>query len=340
MTNAPWTALAMAIAVFVSPAFALPPVHPPSPMARAESLYADWLDAAGALATVDSGLVAEFAGRGHRAWAARLRELTAELDFALTAVDAAALTPREAAALKAIRRGRSDNAPDLPGTDAKHPALRCADAARRVDDANVLQIALYACFEEIGSRIQFEGRTIVRTTALQELQQLPDSERRKRLFLAFSPLWVSVNENDAADSPYRRMLALNGADMHKSGRSPIGDAAATLDIAPLEVERWLVQVLEAWHARSGGPALEPWDYWYASARASRELSAAISRQSVLITAKRFYRELGADLDLLGVRHDLDVRGSNSHRAAHRQNLASGAHAGLRELRAGRIVRSQ
>jgi hypothetical protein len=28
---------------------------------------------------------------------------------------------------------------------------------------------------------------------------------------------------------------------------------------------------------------------------------------VLITAKRFYRELGADLDLLGVRHDLDIR---------------------------------
>ena len=68
-------------------------------------------------------------------------------------------------------------------------------------DAATLQIALYTCFEEIGSRIDFEGRAIVRTTALQTLQQLAQSERRRRLFMALSPLWIAVNGADTADSP-------------------------------------------------------------------------------------------------------------------------------------------
>jgi hypothetical protein len=273
MTSARWAALIMATAALASLARAAP--HPaPSPMARAESVYADWLDAVGALATVDSGLATEFAGRGHGAWAAQVSKLTAKLDIALAAIDRAALTLQDASALKAIRRGRSDHAPESPAADPKEPALQCADAARPAADANILQIALYACFEEIGNRIDFEGRTIVRTTALQELQQLADSEQRKRLFLAFSPLWAAINEENTANSPYRRMLALNGADVRISGRSPIRAAAATLGITPVEVEQWLVQVLEAWHARSRGPSLEPWDYWYASARASRELSTA------------------------------------------------------------------
>jgi hypothetical protein len=303
--SARWRALILAAVVLASPAGAA--VRPPSPLAQAESLYADWLDAAGALATVDSGLTTKFEGRGHGAWAQRLRDLTAKLDIALAALDGAALAPQDASALRAIRRGRSDNAPEATGAGAKEPAPRCADAARPAAEANILQTALYACFEEIGSRIKFEGRTIVRTTALQELQQLADSERRKRLFLAFSPLWIAVNDDNAANSPYRRMMALNAADLQNSGRSPIAAAAATLAITPPEVEHWLVQVLEAWRAQCRGPALEPWDYWYASAGASRELSTAISRASVLGTAKRFYRDLGADLDRLEIRHDLDIR---------------------------------
>ena len=129
----------------------------------------------------------------------------------------------------------------------------------------------------------------------------------RRLFLALTPLWTAVNGANTPDSPYRRMMALNGAVVAANGRSPISDAAATLGIPPQQVEQWLVQMLEAWQARSKGPALEPWDYWYASSGASRELSPAISRESVLPTAKRFYRDLGADLDQLAIRHDLDIR---------------------------------
>jgi hypothetical protein len=269
-------------------------------------MYADWLDAVSAVATIDSGLSPKVAGLGRSAWAARLHTLTPRLDSALAKLDAAALPREPARILQAIHKGLRDNAPEAPVPDPAHP-VTCADAAEPASAAVTLQIALYACFEEIGNHIDFEGRTMVRTTALQQLQQLPGSEQRKKLFLALSPLWLAINDANTADSPYRRMLAMNGAALRDSGRSPISDAAATLGVTTLEVEQWLVHILEAWHARSAGPRLEPWDYWYASASASRELSAAIPRQAVLPIAKRFYRDLGADLDMLEVRHDLDPR---------------------------------
>jgi hypothetical protein len=316
-----WAALIMATAAMASPApgaLAAPAASAAqassartaaavSPMARVEALYADWLDAVSALAAVDSGFTAKVAGRGHGDWAARSRQLSAKLLAALAAVDTATLAPQDEPVLIAIRKGISDNAPDVPAADPEHPAIRCADGARRSSDAATLQIALYACFEEIGNRIDFQGQHMVRTTALQQLQQLTDGERRRRLFLALSPLWIAVNGANTADSPYRRMMVLTGGELQNQGGSPIANAATTLGITPQEVEQWLVQVLDAWRARSPGPALEPWDYWYASAGASRELADAIPRESVLGTAKRFYRDLGADLDRLGVQHDLEVR---------------------------------
>jgi hypothetical protein len=190
--------------------------------------------------------------------------------------------------------------------DADRPRIGCADAADRGSKAT-LQIALYECFEKIGNRIDFEGRPVVRTTALQQLEELPGAERRKHLFMAFSPLWIAINGANTADSPYRRMMWSNGTEARSSGSSPIGEAAATLGITVAQAEQWLARILDAWRGRSRGPALEPWDYWYASAGASRELSPAISRESVLPTSLRFYLDLGADLDRLGVQHDLDVR---------------------------------
>jgi hypothetical protein len=289
-------------AAFAAPSAARPAASP----AQAEALYADWLDALSAVATIESGLTAKVAGLGHSAWAARLHELTPRLDATLAALDRAALSPQDALILQAIHKGRSENAPEAPVPDPAHP-VACGDASRPGSDLATLQIAMYACFEEIGNHIEFEGRSMVRTTALQQLQQLAGSERRKKLFLALSPLWLAVNDANTADSPYRRMMVMNGAALRDSGRSPISDAAATVGITTPAAEQWLVRVLEAWRARSAGPALEPWDYWYRSAGASRELSAAITRAAVLPIAKRFYRDLGADLDRLGVRHDLDPR---------------------------------
>ncbi len=274
-------------------------------LVRAEALYADWLDAVSALATVDSGYTNKVGGHGHNVWSARVHAVSDKLDLALRSLDGAALSSGDTLVLKAIRKGLIDNAPDTAASD--HPSARCEDRLQPAHEADRLQAALYACFEEIGNHIQIDGRYVVRTSALQMLQQETDADRRKRLFLSFSLLWSAVNGEDTPDSAYRRMMVLAGADMHSSGHSPVSDAAATLGITPHDVEQWLVQILGAWRSQSQGPALEPWDYWYASARASRELSAAISRESVLPTAKRFYRDLGADLDLLGTWHDLDVR---------------------------------
>jgi hypothetical protein len=299
--------LICAVAILSAAAAVLPMASLAAPysLARTETLYADWLDAVSALATVDSGYTRKVGGLGHGGWSSRLHAVSGKLDIALAGLGASALSPENSLVLKAIRKGLIDNAPDTP--DTAHPLARCADGAQPTRDADRLQAAMYACFEEIGNHIDFDGKSIVRTTALQTLQQEADAARRKRLFLSFSPLWSAINGEDTADSPYRRMMVGAGAEMRTRGRSPISDAAATLGITPQEVEHWLVQVLGAWRAQSQGPALEPWDYWYASARASRELSSTIPRESVLPTAKRFYRDLGADLDRLGTHHDLDVR---------------------------------
>jgi hypothetical protein len=278
-------------------------------VARIESAYADWLDAVGALAAIDSGLTSSIDHQGHDAWEARRRDLTATLT-AMLAVSGASPggAHRSAAderALRAIAKGLADAEAEDPA-DTGHPPAGCADREAS-GDLLTLQLALYGCFEEIGNHIRFEGSSIVRTTALQFLQEIEDGERRKQLFLALSPLWSAVNGSDAPDSAYRRMMQMAGAAARIQGRSPITDAAATLGIAPDEVERWLVEVLEAWRVHNAGPALEPWDYWYDSARASRELSGALRREATLGIAKRFYRDLGADLDQLGVQHDLGVR---------------------------------
>jgi len=113
-------------------------------------------------------------------------------------------------------------------------------------------------------------------------------------------------QNDAA-SPYRRMIALAAAQERRAGNSALGAAAASLRLSGGQVEQWLTEILEAWRSHLGGPAIEPWDYWYSAAAASRELLPAIPREAVLPISERFYRDLGADLQALGVVHDLDVR---------------------------------
>jgi hypothetical protein len=285
-----------------------------APLAHAEAEYADWLDATSAVATMDSGLMTRIDGHDRGEWDQQRRQLTAALESELKLINESALGAEDARALGAMRKGLVSNAL----TSSESEPGRCAD---RIDtgttggagssggagDPTALQVALYACFEEIGNRILFEGNTVVRTTALQWLQEFDDGERRKRLFLAFGPLWSAVNGADTADSPYRRMIGLSAAQSRRNGSSPIEDAAATLGMSTLQIEQWLENILDAWREHAQGPAREPWDYWYASAAAARELSHAIPRDALLPISERFYRDLGADLQQLGVLHDLDVR---------------------------------
>jgi len=278
------------------------------PLAHVEADYADWLDATSAVATIDSGLMSRIDGRDRGAWDQQRRKLTSTLESELKLINESALGAEDVRALEAMRRGLLSNA--LSSSEAE-PG-RCAD---RIDtrgsggagDPTPLQVALYACFEEIGNRIPFDGTTVVRTTALQWLQEFGDGERRRQLFLAFGPLWSAVNGTNTPDSPYRRMIGLSATQSRRSRSSPIDDAAATLGITTAQVEHWLEDILDAWREHVRGPAREPWDYWYESAAAARELTHAIPRNAVLPISERFYRDLGADLQKLGVLHDLDVR---------------------------------
>ncbi len=280
-----------------------------SRLARTEAQYADWLDATAAVATIDSGLMSSVDGRDRAAWELERRKLTAALAPALERsgsqrIDAAALDEADAHAVRAMRQGFLSNALDASESESG----RCADRTHGGGtDPTPLQVALYACFEEIGNRIPFDGKSVVRTTALEWLQELNDGARRKRLFLAFSPLWSAVNAENQPDSPYRRMIGLSAAEARRTGSSPITDAAATLGMTSAQVEQWLEDILAAWRSHCEGPAVEPWDYWYAAAAAGRELAHAIPRDAVLPISERFYRDLGADLQRLGVLHDLQVR---------------------------------
>jgi hypothetical protein len=308
--------LALGAAAALSIATAAPAREPPAraasahaALALAERDYADWLDATSAVSTIDSGLMPRVDGRNRAQWDARRRRLETRLAGDLENVDKSRLRDQDARALAAMRDGLVVNALEAsqsaPGVDA---APSCADRDHaEASDPAPLELALYACFDEIGDHIAFEGGSVVRTTALQWLQEIDDAEKRKRLFFAFTPLWDAVNRQNDAASPYRRMIALAAEQGRRTGNSALGDAAAALHLSGAQAEQWLTEILEAWRSHLTGPAIEPWDYWYSAAAASRQLLPAIPREAVLPISERFYRDLGADLQGLGVIHDLDVR---------------------------------
>lgn len=274
--------------------------------AEAESLYGDWLDATYAVATVRAGPATAVDGRGEADWAAARDADAAALARLLPALGHAALAAADRAALAAMRKGLAD-APTTPAAAAPGESeAKCRTATDPALGREALSQALYACFEHHGNHLEFEGRAITRTTALELLQELDAPARRRAVFDAFAPLWAAL-EPAGASSPYRRLVGLAAAHDAARGRSPIGDAARTVGASEREVERWLVAVLERWRLATPGPALEPWDYWHAHTAASRTLDADIGPERIPELTRRYYRDLGADLDALGVQHDLAVR---------------------------------
>jgi hypothetical protein len=126
------------------------------------------------------------------------------------------------------------------------------------------------------------------------------------VFLAFVPLWQAINGNDEADSPYRRMIAGAVAAAAKNG-SEITNAARDAGIDPPEVERWLMQILDAWRESSGDAMVEPWDFRFQAGEADRLLGEYITRESLQPINQRYYRDLGADLEQMGTLYDLGPR---------------------------------
>jgi len=276
-------------------------------VARTEAVYADAMDAAAAVETIDSGLTRRYGGRDRRGWERLYGQKRTEFLALLAKLPKQGLGEIDARAI-AVMRTRIENSP-VNLERAPHslkPAGRCNDAARKDLDFGALRDALYACFDEIGNRLEFEGGRLTRVSALDRLARIEEPARRKTLFLAFVPLWQAVNGSNQLDSPYRRLMRLAAADAAKNG-SPIDTAARAAGAPSAEIESWLEQILEAWRQIGGDAAIEPWDFRYLGGEADRVLAAGIPRDSLQRIAGRYYRDLGADLHDLGILFDLDPR---------------------------------
>jgi hypothetical protein len=274
-----------------------------------ESTYADTIDAVGVLTTMDSGLFTRFADQDRAAWATRYGERRAQLVTGLDALERVAVAPSDRPALARMRASLASVLPEDPYRSTDNlPAPRghCRDASNPALDGPALADALYACFDEFGNRLEFEGGRVARDSALALLGQMNEPARRKALFLAFTPLWEAVNGHDEPTSPYRRRIRFAAADAAANG-SPIDKAARAVERTGPEVERWLEAVLEAWRRALPDRPVEPWDYRYAGGAADRALFDAIPLQKILEINERYYRDLGADFKRLGVLYDLDPR---------------------------------
>ncbi|MBV8144916.1 MAG: hypothetical protein JO184_07915 [Gammaproteobacteria bacterium] len=268
-----------------------------------EDLYAEVSDANTILATIDSGLLSRYQGKDRAAWQRFYISRRAELGRQLDSLPTAGLSGRDARAVAAMRKQMQGF---TGGGALFSPAAKCPDAARRDIPYPQLKSALVACFTEIGNSLSFEGGKINRVSALDLLHETADAARRKAVFLAFVPLWQAINGNNEPDSPYRRMIAGAATEAAKSG-SEIDNAARDVGIDTGEVERWLVQMLEAWRESSGDAAIEPWDFRFQGSEADRLLGAYIPRAALQPINQRYYRDLGADLEQLGTLYDLAPR---------------------------------
>ncbi len=280
---------------------------PRNSIVEVESVYADFVDALDAIETIDSGLASRFDGKDRPQWQRIYRQKRTACAALLAKVAADGLTQSDARAVAVMRR-KIQSSPVRADRleDSMHPSRHCRDAERKDLSYRGLRDALYACFDETGNQLEFEGARLTRLHALDLLSSMEDFSRRKALFLSFVPLWQAINGNDEPGSPYRRLIAQAAADARKH-RSAIDQVAAEAGVPATQVEDWLEQILEAWSEVSGDQQMEPWDFRYQAGEADRALEPLIPRGSLQPITERYYRDLGADLERLGVLHDLDPR---------------------------------
>jgi hypothetical protein len=271
-------------------------------LAEIESAYADFNDATGAIGLIESGLKDSHEGRTRGEWQ-RLQEDARE--HVLTGLEDLAdadLSAEDRRAVEIMRRSLADSAED--GSLA--PLGKCEDAQRKDIDYAAMRVALYACFGSLSNSLDFEGRKVTRVGAFDLLTRMDEPERRKKLFHQFVPLWQAINGKNERDSPYRRVIAM-AAERARTDGSAIDAAAKTVGASKAEVEKWLVQILDAWRQASGDRQMEPWDYRYVGGATERELGNAIAREAMQPLNERYYRDLGASLSAWNVIYDLDPR---------------------------------
>lgn len=181
-----------------------------------------------------------------------------------------------------------------------------ARLARGKDGLERLQERMYACYSDAASHVAFEGATYDRLSILELAASAEDPARRKAVFLALEPLFRRVNGDGGPASPYRTLLPLSAAHWRKAG-SPIDRNLDALGIPRERLEPWLVSILEAWRDLSAGADLEPWDLAHAGNAAGRALAEALPTERLRAINDAYHRSLGADVEALGIRYDLEPR---------------------------------
>ena len=303
-TKREWVSLLATVTCLLAcAASAQPNIKATDAVAVTENIYADVLDAYGAFSTIDSGLMKTYDGKDRQAWEKIYREKRTAWVEHLGKISGDGLSKSDARAVILMRGSLTD----FPADDSTlAPSSKCSNARNPRLDYGALRAALYACFDELANNLQFEGSTVNRVSAFSLLEQIREPERRKRLFLAFDPLWQAVNGKDEPGSPYRRMIKMASAEA-ANNKPAVTAAAESLGVHPSDVEAWLERILETWRQVNGNIPVEPWDYRYDAGGPGRLLDSAIPRDELRRISEHYYRDLGADLTGLGMLYDLDPR---------------------------------
>jgi len=289
-------------------AFGAPPSAPvPSPVSRAESLYA-------VVRTLKDRLdIATFRARSESITVLHPRYLAERTELARSLViDSLALRDSvDRRALRVMRRTFTTELADIPEPAGAVPppdSARCDYDPHSIADADSLEARLYTCYGLATRSIVVDGERLDRLTVFGLLGATGDPAKRQRLFYGLDRVWRSVNADNDAGSPYRELMRRRAREWGGGGgATPFARRVQEVGFAPDTVERWLEGLLEAWGAMLPDTPREPWDLYYAMGAASRRLSPRIPRDSLLIVSERFYRALGADPLVLGLHYDLEPR---------------------------------
>jgi hypothetical protein len=169
-----------------------------------------------------------------------------------------------------------------------------------------LRRRIYACYSWAQSHVPVGIDTLDRLSILGALGRTESVERRRELFLALAPVWHSMNGGNEAGSPYRQLIAREVRD-RRGAEPPAAIQSRASGLRPDSLEHWLVRVLETWRDVTPDSLTEPWDWYYETGRASRQLSHRITKARLRILNREMYRALGADVDSLRVQYDLEPR---------------------------------
>jgi len=295
-------------------------VAPPGgQLAAAESLYGSLRDLRDRIdVATAAGRTVAADGSALTALIARHDSLRVQVSSRLAAVDSATLASEDRRALGVMRSTLARDVGPLASSAGDSAAARpsagsspvCAYDTNPITTGpnalDSLRARLYACYGWTQSHLVLGTDTLDRLSILGALGRTDGSAERRRLFLALQPVWRSMNGDGSSASPYRQLIALE-VKARGTAEPPAAAQARAAGVPPDSLERWLLRVLETWRDATADSLTEPWDWYWETGRASRELSPRVPRERLARINAEVWRALGADVEALRVRYDLEPR---------------------------------